>query len=172
MKCKWISLLTISLVLLAYSCSKKSTEPLLSPLKASEISGERLWQRITVESDYHDYRQWPDHQGMQPGQAPHGVLHEVFVNRNIYEALPLEGTEVPYGSILVKENYTVSRELDKLTIMMKVEGYSPEHQDWFWAAIKPDGTVLAEGEPQGCLNCHVGMAGNDYIIIKNLNEAP
>lgn len=169
---KYKPLLLLFPLLLFPSCSPKGTEPILPPLSASEISGERLWQRISAESDYHLYRQWPDHQGLQPGQSPHGTLHEVFVNRNIYEALPLQGTEVPNGSILIKENYNASRELNNLTVMMKVEGYSPEHQDWFYAALKPDGTVLAEGEPQGCLNCHSGMAGNDYIIIKNLNEAP
>jgi len=171
MKPKYLIPVLALMMIVPFSCTKPLEEPDLAALTKSEISGERLWQRISEDSDYHQYRQWPDHQGMQPGQAPHGVLHEVFVNKNIYDALPVD-EEVPYGSILVKENYNASRELDKFTVMAKVEGYSPEHNDWFWAAIAPDGTILAEGEPQGCLNCHTGMAENDYIIIKNVNEAP
>jgi len=54
--------------------------------------------------------------------------------------------------------------------MVKVQGYSPETNDWYWAAFSPDGKVLAEGSPGGCLSCHSGLESNDYIIIKNIDE--
>lgn len=163
-------ILILLAVILCFSACAPEEEPTLSPLTASDISGERLWQRVTEESDYHNYRQWKGHDGMRPGQSPHGVWHEVFANRDIYDALPVSGGEVPYGSIIVKENYTSNKEFDKFTIMAKVEGYSPETNDWFWAAISSDGEVLAEGSPMGCLSCHGGLVSNDYIIIKNIDE--
>lgn len=157
------------LFLTVISC-RNDEEPVLSPLTAVEITGERLWQRLTEESDYKVYRQWTGHEGMRPGQSPHGALHEVFANRDIYDALPVDGAEVPYGSIIVKENYRSTKELDKLTVMAKVEGYSPDTNDWFWSVFSPTGEVLAEGSPAGCLSCHGGLVSNDYIIIKNIDE--
>jgi len=165
---KYLICLLIGVLCLS-GCAKEE-EPVLAPLTASEISGERLWQRITEESDYRNYQQWEGHDGLQPGQSPHGVWHEVFANRDIFEALPVSGGEVPYGSILVKENYTSAKELDKLTVMVKVKDYSPENNDWFWAAISSEGDILAEGMPGGCLSCHGGLVSNDYIIIKNIDE--
>jgi len=163
-------MLMIAAMLLSFSCSRKAEEPELEPLTSSEISGERLWARITEESDYTGYRQWTGHDGLKPGQSPHGVWHKVFVNRDLYQAVPLAPPVAPYGSIIVKENYDSKKKLDKLTVMAKIKGYSPETNDWFWAAIGPEGEILAEGSPAGCLSCHVGMEANDYIIIKNIDE--
>ncbi len=41
---------------------------------------DSLWKHITKESPYTKWGFWPDHQGMQPGRAPHGPLHKVYVN--------------------------------------------------------------------------------------------
>ena len=54
--------------------------------------------------------------------------------------------------------------------MAKVTDYSPETSDWFWAAFSPEGQVMAEGSPGGCVSCHEGMKKNDYIIIKSIDE--
>jgi hypothetical protein len=42
---------------------------------------DALWHYITKVSPYKEWSFWPDHQGMQPGRAPHGPLHKVYVNR-------------------------------------------------------------------------------------------
>ncbi|MBF9017396.1 MULTISPECIES: cytochrome P460 family protein [unclassified Oceanispirochaeta] len=152
------------------SCEKKAEEPRLAPLTAQEISGARLWERISKDSSYKDYSEWSGHEGMQPGQSPHGAWHRVYANRNLTEALPITHKTAPYGTIIIKENFTNSKELDKLTVMAKVEGFSPENNDWFWAMISPEGEILAEGTPGGCISCHSGRKDNDYIIIKNIDE--
>jgi len=162
-------IILLMLSVLFFSCAAED-EPKLTPLSADEISGDRLWQRITEDSDFNNYRQWSGHEGLRPGQSPHGVLHKVFANRDIYDALPVTTGEVPYGSIIVKENYTSTKKIDKLTVMAKVKGYSPETNDWFWAMYSPEGEVMAEGSPSGCLSCHGGLVSNDYIIIKNIDE--
>ena len=60
-----------------------------------------LWKHITKTSSYTKWAFWPDHQSMQPGRAPHGPLHKVYVNdRAVNSSKP----PVQYGSILVKEN--------------------------------------------------------------------
>lgn len=144
-------------------------EPLLPPLTREEISGTRLWERFTEESDYTAYGQWPGHEGKQPGQSPHGVTHRVFANNRLFSALPTD--EAPEGTLLVKENYNAADELIDLTVMAKVKGFDPENGDWFWAAYGPDGSVKAEGSPAMCLSCHSGMKGNDYVIVQPLDEA-
>jgi hypothetical protein len=159
----------IGVMVLLFSCARQE-EILTAHLKADEISGERLWQRIDSESPYRAYGEWPGHEGLRPGQSPHGVWHRVYTNRALRQALPINDGKAPFGTIIVKENYTPARELDKLTVMAKVEGYSPESADWFWAMYSPEGEVLAEGSPKGCVSCHSGKWDNDYIIIKNLDE--
>ncbi len=37
-----------------------------------------LWEYITKSSPYKEWSFWSDHQGMQPGRAPHGPLHKVY----------------------------------------------------------------------------------------------
>jgi hypothetical protein len=155
---------------LGAACAKP-VEPTLPPLSAAEISGARLWQRISSESDYDHWAFWPGHEGMRPGQSPHGRFHEVYVNNTLATALPIAARKAPAGAIIVKENFDANKKLTGLTVMAKVEGYNPDRGDWFWAAYAPDGKVNAEGKPQSCIDCHAGMKDNDYVIIRRL-EAP
>ncbi|GAB4375072.1 MAG: hypothetical protein Kow009_10500 [Spirochaetales bacterium] len=151
------------------SCGRKE-EPVLSPVTINEASGERFWKRITEESDYRQYSYWPGHEGVQPGQAPHGVFHKVYINRTLREALPVASRVAPEGSLIVKENLNADRELNAITLMAKVKGFDPEHGDWYWAKYSPEGKVQAEGKVAGCIACHEGMRSNDYIIIKPLDR--
>lgn len=164
---KKLLLLLISILIL--SCANKE-EILLQSLTKDTITGEILWNRISTESDYKNYAFMPGQEGLLPGQSPHGVFHKIYVNKPLINGLPSTTGTVPYGSIIVKENYTQDEDLDKLTIMAKIEGYNSEEGDWFWASIKPDGTVLAEGTPAGCLSCHSGVKYNDYIVVRDITD--
>lgn len=149
------------------SCSKES-EIMMSPLRVDGISGEALWERISDESPYIRYSYWPGHEGLRPGQSPHGPLHKIYVNGTLMKSLSTAPQRAPQGSIIVKENYTTEEVLDKITVMARLEGYG--ESGWFWAAYTPGGEVLAEGEPRGCVSCHAGMKDNDYIIVKPLRK--
>ena len=164
-------LITVMLSLSLLSCEKKKSEPTLAPVKKDEASGERFWKRITEESNYREYSYWPGHEGMQPGQAPHGVFHKVFINKTLREALPVEDRIAPEGSIVVKENYNADKKLTSITLMAKVKGFSSEYGDWFWANYTPEGKVKVAGEVSSCISCHEGKRDNDYIIIKPLDKA-
>lgn len=156
----------IYLLTLLISCKEEVRQP---PLTKEEINGARLWERMTGETDYSTYSFWPGHEGIHPGQAPHGVNHRIYINKDLLEALPIESKVAPYGTIIVKENMDRERNTGKITVMAKVEGYDPEGNDWFWAAYSTEGEVLAEGKPEGCVSCHSGMKSNDYIIVRQLN---
>lgn len=153
------------------ACSQGGEEVVLEPLETDEISGDRLWQRITEESDYRNYGFWPGHEGLQPGQAPHGQYHKIYINKPLRSALPIEDKIAPNGSIIVKENISASEELTGYTVMAKVEGFNAEAGDWFWAKYAIDGTVQAQGAVGSCITCHAGQKSNDYIIVQPLDRA-
>ena len=123
---------------------------------------EALWHYLTKVSPYQEWSFWPDHQGMQPGRAPHGPLHKVYVNDR---ALNSPKPPVQYGSIEVKENYNKAKELKAITVMYKVPGYNPKDGDWFWVKYTPDGKARPFGKPAGCIGCHGTRANNDFITV-------
>src|SRR6056297_2376616 len=156
--------------LLLLGCSQKE-QLTLEPLDKEEINAETLWLRITEENPYTNYEYWPGHEGMQPGQAPHGPYHKVFVNRTLIEALPAESQTAPHGTLIVKENYNTDEQLNAITVMAKVKQFAPDDGNWFWANYAPDGTVKVSGQVSSCIECHAGMKSNDYVIIRPL-DAP
>ena len=167
---RYIYLVMCVLAITLAGCTR-SAQPELAPLTLEEISGARLWTRIAEESDYRQYGFLPGHEGIRPGQSPHGRLHRVYVNNTLEDALPIADRTAPPGTIIVKENLTARRDVDALTVMAKVTGFNAEGADWFWAKYDPTGKVLAEGTPEGCIQCHQGMADNDFVVIRSL-DAP
>ena len=137
-----------------------STPPAFSEMPEPDPTA--LWDYITKVSPYKEWSFWPDHQGMQPGRAPHGPFHKVYVNER---ALNSVRPPVQYGSIQVKESYNKAKELKAITVMYKVPGYNPEAGDWFWAAYTPDGKAKPFGKPAGCIGCHGVRANNDFVTV-------
>lgn len=162
----------VAALLFLGGCAEEEVARDLPPLEADEVSGDVLWERIAVETDYTNYPFWPDHDGMMLGQAPHGAFHRIFITPGLREALPIDDNTVPDGSIIVKENYSSEETLTALTVMAKVRGFAPNTGDWFWARYTPEGAVQAEGMVGSCVSCHVGMQDNDYVIVYPLDRAP
>lgn len=160
----------LSVVLVIVACEQQQEETVLEPLDAEGISGDRLWERITEETDFENYDSWPEHEGMRPGQAPHGQFHRIYVNQPLLSQVPIESRTAPYGSIIVKENYNPAQELTGYTVMAKVDGFNSEAGDWFWASYGTDGTIRAQGAVDSCISCHAGMESNDYIIVYPLDR--
>ncbi|MFH2011477.1 MAG: cytochrome P460 family protein [Pseudomonadota bacterium] len=146
-----ISIISISVMLAVIAFAKMpSPDP------------DALWQYITKESPYTKWFFWPDHEGMQPGRAPHGPFHKVYIND-----LALNSAQPPvqYGSIQVKESYGMDKKLKAITVMYKVKGYNPDAGDWFWVKYSPDGKADAFGKLKGCVGCHGARAANDFIFV-------
>ena len=123
---------------------------------------DNLWNYITKVSPYTKWAFWPDHLGMQPGRAPHGPLHKVYVNE---PALKSKTAPVQYGSIEVKENYSPAKELKAITVMYKIKGFNPKDGDWFWVKYTPQGKAEKSGKPKGCIGCHGTRVKNDFILV-------
>lgn len=134
-------------------------------MPAGEAS--KVWEYITNDLNYKKWNFWPDHKGFQKGRAPHGKLHRIFVNNR---GLISKSTPVKYGTIIVKENFSLEKELKAITIMYKIKGFNPASGDWFWAKYSPNGNVLISGKPSGCIACHGAVKRKDYIFVHDLHR--
>lgn len=124
-----------------------------------------LWGYIQDTSWYKTWGQWADHVGVHLGSAPHGSKHIIYVTRTARDAAR---APLPYGSMVVKENYMPGGELAALTVMYKLKGYNPQAGDWFWAKYAPGGEPVSAGRLEGCIGCHGAMADNDYVMVHTL----
>lgn len=125
-----------------------------------------LWKYITETSPYTSWGFWPDHKGLQEGDAPHAPLHKVFVNE---VGLKSAHAPVNFHTILVKENIGKDQKLKALTVMYKIKGYNPDAGDWFWVKYGNTGKVAKSGKPSGCIDCHSGAADSDYIMVHSFD---
>lgn len=126
---------------------------------------DEFWTYITKTSPYTEWKFWEDHEGMQPGNAPHGPFHKVFVNDILLNA---ESTPVPYGSILVKESYNNNKKMTAITVMYKIKDFNPEAGDWYWARFSSEGKGGPDGKVNMCIGCHSASAENDYMLVHEI----
>ncbi|MCA9684953.1 MAG: hypothetical protein KC457_22415 [Myxococcales bacterium] len=78
----------------------------------------------------------------------------------------------PRGSILVKDVHDIDgMPLDVLTVLAKFEpGYYPAGKDWYFAAIRRDGTIIDNTAGNGpevkfCVDCHSMIGSNTDLVI-------
>ena len=115
------------------------------------------------------------------GQDPHGVVLETLSGK-----LKVLGHE---GQFYLQRNYlgkkiTRSRVakhrslyIKSISVMMKRSyGYDLDNKNWYWVEFAPDGSVVrkieglpaagrvAKGEKFGCIACHAGAPGGDFVF--------
>lgn len=127
---------------------------------------EKFWAHITRVDPYAGWGYWPGYYGIYPGKSPHGAYLKVYANGIALRAAR-EGRPMPYGAIIVKENYGKDkRTLMAVTPMYKVRGYNPGAGDWFWGKYGPEGKVMAAGKPKGCIECHGARKDKGWIFTE------
>jgi hypothetical protein len=129
-------------------------------------NGKALWTYMTEDDPYLGWGFWPGHIGMYPGKSPHGAHLKLYANSIALKAAR-EGKPMPYGSILVKENYGKDQKtLVAVTPMYKVKGFNPDGGDWFWAKYGPEGKIMKAGKVEGCINCHRVRRDQGWIFTE------
>ena len=123
---------------------------------------DAFWSYITETSPYTQWAFFEDHQDMQPGRAPHGPFHKIFVNDITQNA---EGAPLPAGAMVVKESYDEQKKMTAITVMYKIDGYNPDGGDWWWARYSTDGKGGPAGKLGMCLGCHQAKKANDFIFV-------
>ena len=98
-----------------------------------------------------------------------------YLNDTAYEGLTSRTDELPYGSIVIKENYSPEKKLGAITVMERIKGYNPEAGDWFWVKYSGEGEVLTAemkgkevplaGKVPGCIGCHAASSGGIKYIM-------
>jgi len=134
----------------------------------------RFWDYL-AEAHYENWAPAPG-QGLDvyPGQAPHGAFLKMYLNR----VAASDPKNLPYGSIIVKENYGKDKTtLMAVTVMYRVKGFDPEHNDWYWVKYNRDGSVAQTppgkgrkpiaGRFKSCIDCHSGAQGNDLVFVND-----
>ena len=148
-----------------------------------EAHGAAIAEYILTTSPYTEWGSWPtddmntdDFSGLLASQAVHGTTIRIFVNDRALNAIGRDtfpGT-LPPGSIIVKEGYAgtpdAPGDLTGLSVMVKVDGFNSEANDWFWLKLGADGSVGAEGAVEGCINCHGQDGNSDYMLRYHLPE--
>jgi hypothetical protein len=130
--------------------------------------GEELLNYITEVNPYHEWELWPGTEKLYEGTEPHGVRLTTYVNKQALKGIDEGMLEkgMPYGSIIVKENYSAEEELMAVTSMYKLKGFNPEAGDWFWIQHAADKEIMAAGKVEMCIGCHSQVEHRDYLFIE------
>jgi len=150
-----------------------------------DAGGEAILEYVLNSVPYGEWGSWPsdrwnDFSGYLKSGEPHGNVVRIFVNdvaQSVATGDGFEG-ELPYGSIILKENYMGTGpddpgELAALTIMYKAEGSNPDGSDWYWVKAAPDGSAIdKEGAVAGCMGCHSQEGNHDFLLRYNFGDEP
>ena len=140
------------------------SEDLWQALIDASLAGKNAYQTVPYE-----------------GQHPHGAVLQTIEGQ-----LTVNGHT---GDVIVKRNYggegvsesKVANDPDEwlgaVTVMFRrASGYDPDNANWFWVKYKPDGSLhknpkgmslagrVAKGADKGCIACHGGAPGGDYVF--------
>ncbi len=168
-----VTILTVS------ACGQRAeqAEPESPPEEETQVAAERpdtngesMWAYLQVSHYQENWQTWPGKGELYAGQEPHGMLLTTYLNDAALAALTGKAGVMPDGAIIVKENYMPDSTLAAITVMYKVAGYNPEHNDWFFTKHKPTGELntmpngmAMEGRLPGCQSCHLVKKDNDYL---------
>jgi uncharacterized protein YkuJ len=177
-------LLPLSILLIvATGCREQEEvgeEEMEMGMEEKKAMQEDVQHAKSLWTEMENYTNWPQPEGFkgwQEGKSPHGAYLRYYINDVAREELTKD------GAIIVKENYSEESEgaLKSLTIMQKREGYDPETRNWFYVKYSPDGKVMesngrkmaglvGKGKEKGCIPCHAGAGGNDYLFMNDKKQ--
>jgi len=131
---------------------------------------ERFWDFLQT-AQYRNWAPLPGHTvDTYAGQSPHGARLRLYANRTAVGG----DADYPFGSVIVKENFDeTGQNLMAVTVMYRTQGFAPESDDWYWVKYEPNGAVARKndrplaGVVKGCIDCHQGAAGNDYVFTND-----
>jgi hypothetical protein len=152
---------------------------------------QQLWKHISKDNPYKSWKNFPDLSArfLHVKENPHGDWIATYLNDQAYQSMvkstPTYPLKMDYGSIVVKENYILSKgnpapqppltsvpvTLSSLTVMYKIKGYqqAPGQEEWFWVMYSCDGqcdgtvTMVAN---QPWLNEQIPLSKDSFNFYK------
>ena len=116
--------------------------------------GRQLYNYITIENNDREWKIWPGKGALYQADPLHGAFLTTYVTDATFSEIQGKKGIISDGGIIVKENYTLEKKLEALTVMYKVKGYDASNNDWFWVKYAANGRIDAEGKLEGCTQCH------------------
>jgi hypothetical protein len=150
--------------------SRASPQRTTRPMTPDEFY-QSFWKHLhKQENPYSKWGSLPGKGELREGESPHGEFVRHYANK----AATDNPKGLPYGSILVTENYDADKKtLKDVTVMYRSKGADPQHGDWYWLKYQPDGSIARTPEKEGkkaiagkvasCIECHSKAAGRDLV---------
>lgn len=133
---------------------------------------QKMWSFIK-STKYEHWAPAGDNGDFRESERPHGAFVKTYMNRTAAG----NPEELPFGSLIIKENYSPEKVLVAVTLMYRAEGYNPDANDWYWIKYNADGTTAMmdmgekkmpiAGKASGCIDCHSAAGGDDYAYFND-----
>jgi hypothetical protein len=157
----------------ANPCAAKNPCAARNPCAAAQAAAVK---DPVATSTAKQYRSWKKVNDQPVLSATHGNRYVFTYINKAAEPSALNGRfPFPAGAILAKESFEGQAgkpgPKGPLFVMEKrKQGYDPDHADWHYAVVAPDGSVSMsgsgkEGSPTAfCAACHQQAKANDYVF--------
>ena len=162
------------------SGSSRSTPSRPARPQTTKEFADTLWRFIVRPQS--PYTKWDTLPAGNAERRPadeqvHGPNPKVYANPTAMQ----DPAAPPHGSILVIEDYADSgKTRNSISIMYRVKGTDPEHNDWYWMRYLPDGSLATAdaasgakpivGKVKSCIDCHENAWGKDLVFTNDAAE--
>jgi hypothetical protein len=171
--------LTLTVTAVAQGSGSSRISPSRPPKRATpQEFARQFWTYLVAGKT--PYKQWtkPWDQVTENADSPHGARGQaVFVNSIAKRDLKKPAR----GAVLVLEDYDQDKKLHSISVMYRVAGSDPKHQDWYWLRYLENGSLdkiqtaagprPVAGRVASCIECHAKAGGNDYIFSNDVAPA-
>jgi hypothetical protein len=159
------------------SGSSRSSPPRATRPPTPEEFYTTFWQHI-VRQDA-PFTKWRSLTGKEGPvvDSPHGAFVRIYANKAASDS----PNALPMGAVIVADNYDKDKKRTDITVMYRVKGTDPKHNDWYWFKYLPDGSIARTSEKEGkkaiagkvtmCIDCHSRAGGSDFVF-SNDEEKP
>ncbi|WP_291510336.1 cytochrome P460 family protein [Acidithiobacillus sp.] len=137
------------------------------PALAADLTPETLWRQIQTLQKTHAIM--PESTPYQLGSRTVDPLTTDLANGPAIRSIQQAGGLMKVhryrdGSLLVKENYNLQKQLVGVTAMVKVAGFDASDRNWVMAAYKPSGVPISFGKVGSCIACHALVRTQDFVF--------
>jgi hypothetical protein len=161
------------------SGSSRAAPPRTTRPPTPEEFYQSFWKYLNKpDASYKKWGSLPGKSGLREGPESHGDFLQTYANKTATDKPDI----LPYGSILVTENYDKDKKLKDITVMYRSKGADAEHGDWYWLKYRPDGSIARTSEKEGkkaiagkvssCIECHSKAGGKDLVYSNEPEEKP
>lgn len=95
---------------------------------------------------------------------------EVYANELGQVGMGKRTGDFARGAVFVKEHWERAPEGSKPGPLMAMEkmppGFDTEHGDWRYVVVSPEGELLSDGKPDGCVLCHDDAPHDRIFLVK------